>query len=866
MTHTRYFTDTNKTAVPLEQAGQEFEPEVNYALAGQGSGGADTAGADDTAAALYRVTAGIRTGISPLQFMDSIDAGGRQLGNRDFLHWVGQLHGGGQGREAHEIAAHGLQGPGRPLTYLDTLQRAFGRHDIRGMREHTGPAAELALEALGAEGYTRGGRMAVAGSPDLSIQAHEAAHGVQQATLGDRMPLPDGIGVAGDQYEQQADAVAQAVLRGESAQPLLDQVAAGPTQVKAASVCAAAPVQMRRKKDKKKKDNTPEDEYEHGMPTLEAAPLELVNPVGNSGISSPADGSMEIQQVVEALEDEAAGTSDEDTASDSDYEAETEAETEANRSLASYFPAVSSIYSWLTDRVEHIQTAEHGALSLPGIGNTLATVMLGLLMVGIGLPLDIFINMLGAMARCLMLMSDAFFGKPATWLLNSYFRRYPPSAADRARVTSDALPQGPPRGIDWNVSIPELIAISGISAYWQAGSTQSSLSPRMWIQPWTVARIASIIIRTIINDIVYLLQFTVFPQISRRILQNRLRWGETRSGLFVSVLNNIFDVVSSYILSYLTNISLAVYFVFANVMVVNGLTPAEAVVAVVGYAALGMFIQTVSEAIFEYFVVSRVNERNLIPWLNQFRAIPNRLLRTIVIALASFRNVIINVMSISLTTGQLSANIIGPLSTSFGQGGACIWPLAVSEVCGGLPAGFNETAQDEMIKEGEDRLSFGQLFAIQIFPWLAGLIGIGVPVAYVIHQYRRTGRLRNRAGSAALEEAGLARQGAGNLARDDDVSDFTPTVLTDSQASVATVGDTTSCSNQSVSGHSDSQHVPFGMTAQMLFEFLIRQDRLTPAQLKQVLNQHVANGDIMQEEADLIEEMVREEVVLSKER
>ena len=87
MPHTRSYSDTNKTAVPLEQAGQEFEPEVNYALAGQGSGGAawgaDTAGADDTAAALHRVTAGIREGISPLQFMDSIAAGNRKLGNRD---------------------------------------------------------------------------------------------------------------------------------------------------------------------------------------------------------------------------------------------------------------------------------------------------------------------------------------------------------------------------------------------------------------------------------------------------------------------------------------------------------------------------------------------------------------------------------------------------------------------------------------------------------------------------------------------------------------------------------------------------------------------------------------------------------------
>ena len=865
MGHTPYYSDKHSSTDVIEQAGQAAEVGDSHNRVGHGAAGTvsgdSPAGVDAGITHLDTVAAGILNGISPLLFMDNIAAGSEQLGNRAFLHWVGQLHGCGQGREAHEIAAQGLQGSDRPLTHLDTLQRAFGRHDIRGMREHTGPAAELALEALGAEGYTRGGRMAVAGSPDLYIQAHEAAHGVQQAALGDRMPLPDGIGVAGDQYEQQADAVAQAVLRGESAQPLLDQVAAGPTQVEAASVCAAAPVQMRRKKDKKNKDNTPEDEYEHGMPTLEAAPLELVNPVGNSDLSSPAGGSMEIQQVVEALEDEAAGSSDEDTASDSDYEAETEAETEANRSIANYFPAVSSIYSWLTDRAEHIQTAEHGALSLPGIGNTLATVMLGILMVGIGLPLDIFTNMLGAMARCIMLLCDAFFGKAATWLLNSYFRRYPPSAADRARVTSDELPKGPPRGIDWNVSAPELIAVSGISAYWQAASAQSSLSPRLWIQPWTAGRIASIVIRTIVDNIIYLLQFTVFPQFSRRVLQNRLRWGETRSGLFVAMLYNIFDASASYIISYLINAPLAIYLVFQNFTEENGMTSAEATAAFIGYAALGMFIYIMSVAIFEHFVINRIYVKKLEPWLKQFRSIPNRLVRTIAIALASFRNVLIMILSTSLTTGQLSANIIGPLSTRFGQGGACIWPLAVAEVCGGLPDDFNETTLEKNIAVGEEKLTFGQLFAIQLFPWLVGFIGIGAPIAYVIYQYRRARRAGRGANTADLEQSASVRQGGDSIVGEDAVPDIAPSLPEEIQTSIT---ENEGNSQHSVGPHSGSGSASTGLTAQMLFELLIRQDRLTPTELRRTLNQHVANSDITM--AKLIEAMVREEVVLSKER
>ena len=734
----------NKTTV---SPGQEAESGISHPLAGSGAlWGSDAARADDIDTALDRVTAGIREGVSPLQFMDSIDAGSRQFGNRAFLHRVGQLHAG--------------------------------------------------------------------------------------------------------------KATSQAVLRGESAQPLLDQVGAGPTQVKAASAYAVAPVQMQGKKDKKNKDNKPEDEYDHGMPTLEAASLELVNPVGNPGPSSPVDGSMEIQQAGMAMENEAAGSSAEDTESNSDYE------DDADELMASYFPAVSSIYNWLTDRAEHIQTAEHGALSLPGIGNTLATVMLGILMVGIGLPLDIFTNMLGAMARCVILLSDVFFGKAATWTLNSYFRRNPPSAADRARATSGELPKGPPRGIDWNVSIPEMIAISGISGYWQAASAQGSLSPSLWLQPWNAARIASIILRIIMDNIVYLVQFTISPQISRRVLQNRLGWSRIRSGLFVSTMYTIFATVIGYIVSYLTNIQVAVHLVFQNFIEDNDMTPAEAAGVVIGYAAVGMLIKIISTTMFKHFVINRVNEKNLVPWLRQFRSISNRFIRTIVIALASFRNVIINILSTTLPLGQVSANIIGPLSTRFGQGGACIWPLAVAEVCGGAPADFNVTAQEERIAAGEENLTFGQLFAIQLFPWLVGLIGIGAPITYVIYQYRRARRAGRGANTAGLEQSAAVRQGGDSIVGEDAVPAVIPPVPEEIQAWITESVDN---SQHSVEPHSGTGPASMGWTVEMLFELLIRQDRLTSTELTRILNQHVANGDITADEAKLIEEMVREEVVLAKE-
>ena len=75
------------------------------------------------------------------------------------------------------------------------------------------------------------GQMAFSSAPDLYSQAHEAAHGVQQAALGGRMKLEGGIGKEGDRYERHADAVAEAVVNGVSAESLLDQMASGPTKV-----------------------------------------------------------------------------------------------------------------------------------------------------------------------------------------------------------------------------------------------------------------------------------------------------------------------------------------------------------------------------------------------------------------------------------------------------------------------------------------------------------------------------------------------------------------------------------------------------------------------------------------------------------
>ncbi len=120
------------------------------------------------------------------------------------------------------VAAAGTQGPGSTLPHGDQLQASFGRHDLSGVRAHVGGAAADAAGQIGARAYATGSDIAFAEPPDLHTAAHEAAHFVQQRA---GVQLYGGVGQAGDRYEQHADAVADAVVRGESAEPLLDQMA-----------------------------------------------------------------------------------------------------------------------------------------------------------------------------------------------------------------------------------------------------------------------------------------------------------------------------------------------------------------------------------------------------------------------------------------------------------------------------------------------------------------------------------------------------------------------------------------------------------------------------------------------------------------
>ncbi len=153
-----------------------------------------------------------------------------------------QRDGGGAGGadQVHAAAAQGIAGGGGAMPHGDTIQAAFGGHDISGIQAHTGGAAQQANQAMGAEAYATGNHIAFGTTPDLHTAAHEAAHVVQQEH---GVSLSGGVGQVGDAYEQHADQVADAVVSGQSAEPILNsmtggQPAEGATQQKATQLKA----------------------------------------------------------------------------------------------------------------------------------------------------------------------------------------------------------------------------------------------------------------------------------------------------------------------------------------------------------------------------------------------------------------------------------------------------------------------------------------------------------------------------------------------------------------------------------------------------------------------------------------------------
>lgn len=132
---------------------------------------------------------------------------------------------GDEAGSVHKAAAEGTSDSGGQLPYLDRIQASFGpQHDVSGVQAHSGVQAKVAAKSMGAEAFAVGEHVAFGGAPSLHTAAHEAAHVVQQRG---GVQLKGGVGEVGDQYERNADAVADRVVRGEGAADLLAPFSGG---------------------------------------------------------------------------------------------------------------------------------------------------------------------------------------------------------------------------------------------------------------------------------------------------------------------------------------------------------------------------------------------------------------------------------------------------------------------------------------------------------------------------------------------------------------------------------------------------------------------------------------------------------------
>ncbi|MCG8423493.1 MAG: DUF4157 domain-containing protein, partial [Proteobacteria bacterium] len=118
----------------------------------------------------------------------------------------------------HRHARVGLREANQPLPHGERIQASFGRHDISDVRVDVGGSAASASRGMGALAFTSGSRIGFRDPPSLRLAAHEAAHVVQQRQ---GVHLEDDVGRPGDSHERHADAVADRVVAGGSAEDLL---------------------------------------------------------------------------------------------------------------------------------------------------------------------------------------------------------------------------------------------------------------------------------------------------------------------------------------------------------------------------------------------------------------------------------------------------------------------------------------------------------------------------------------------------------------------------------------------------------------------------------------------------------------------
>ncbi|MBP9087488.1 MAG: DUF4157 domain-containing protein, partial [Kofleriaceae bacterium] len=138
----------------------------------------------------------------------------------------------------HQAAAVGVSGAGHAVPFADDIQRSFGDHDISHIKAHSDAAALAGSKAMGAGAFASGNKIVLGDKQDKHTVAHEVAHVMQQRA---GVQLLGGVGAVGDEYERNADAIAERVVTGQSAVDLLPTKGQASTPVQGLGAVQRAP-------------------------------------------------------------------------------------------------------------------------------------------------------------------------------------------------------------------------------------------------------------------------------------------------------------------------------------------------------------------------------------------------------------------------------------------------------------------------------------------------------------------------------------------------------------------------------------------------------------------------------------------------
>jgi outer membrane protein OmpA-like peptidoglycan-associated protein len=147
------------------------------------------------------------------------------LGNQGVVGQVMRATAGGQPPKGDPREAFGkaASAPGQSVPYQAEMESAFGQ-SFSGVTAHLGQADPM--RSMGARAAASGDHVAFASaSPDKEVVAHELTHVVQQRAGGGGVQASSLVSSPGDASEREAEHVASAVARGESA-PVVAEVSA----------------------------------------------------------------------------------------------------------------------------------------------------------------------------------------------------------------------------------------------------------------------------------------------------------------------------------------------------------------------------------------------------------------------------------------------------------------------------------------------------------------------------------------------------------------------------------------------------------------------------------------------------------------